>query len=347
MASSNNQKPRVWATFDPIPSVVEYLKSHADFSFNDSGKLASRDMILRQLPDLDGLFVTLRDQVDAALIEKAMRLKVISTLSVGYDGIDVQEATKRGIWVVNTPDVLTDATADLAWALLLAVARRIPESDRLVRSGGYSGWRHTLMLGTEISGKTLGIWGAGRIAQAIARRAQGFDMKIIYNNRSRKPDFERQVRADFVEFPDLLRQSDFLVLAVPLNDETRDRIGRAEFDLMKPSAFLINIARGAIIREDEMVEALRRKRIAGAGLDVYVDTTGIHKKLGGLDHVVLTPHIGSATVETREKMAFLAARGLVDALQGRRPENAVNDIATGEFGEALERFAHEVSGEVL
>jgi len=347
MKSSETPKPKVWATFDPVPSVVEYLKSHADFSYNETSQLASRDMLLRQMPDLDGLFVTLRDQVDGGLIEKAARLKVISTLSVGYDGIDIAAATKRGIWVTNTPDVLTDATADLAWALLLAVARRIPESDRLVRSGGYSGWRHTLMLGTELSGKTLGIWGAGRIAQAIARRAQGFDMKIIYNNRSRKPDFERQVRADFVEFPDLLRQSDFLVLAVPLNDESRNRIGRTEFDLMKRSAFLINIARGAIIREEEMVEALRQKRIAGAGLDVYVDTSGIHKKLGGLDHVVLTPHIGSATVETREKMTVLAAQGIVDVLQGRRPVHAVNDLETGEFGEALERFAHEVSGEVL
>jgi len=340
-------KPKVWATFDPIPSVVEYLQSHADFSYNESGQLAGRDMILRQLPRLDGLFVTLRDQVDAALIEKAERLKVISTLSVGYDGIDIEAATKRGIWVTNTPDVLTDATADLAWALLLAVARRLPESDRLVRSGSYSGWRHTLMLGTELSGKTLGIWGAGRIAQAIARRAAGFDMRVIYSSRKCKSEFERATRATCVEFVQLLQESDFLVLAVPLNDETRNRIGKTEFDLMKPSAFLINIARGSIIREDEMVEALRQKRIAGAGLDVYVDTAGIHKKLGDLDHVVLTPHIGSATVETREKMAFLAAQGIVDALQGRRPVNAVNDIETGEFGEALERFAHEVSGEVL
>jgi glyoxylate reductase len=281
------------------------------------------------------------------LIEKAERLKVISTLSVGYDGIDIEAAARRGIWVTNTPNVLTDATADLAWALLLAVARRIPESDRLVRAGGYSGWRHTLMLGTELSGKTLGIWGAGRIAQAIARRAAGFDMKLIYSSRYCKGDFEQATGARCVDFPELLRQSDFLVLAVPLNDETRNRIGRAEFDLMKPTAFLINIARGAIIREDEMVEALRKKRIAGAGLDVYVDTAGIHKKLGDLEHVVLTPHIGSATHETRERMAFMAAKGIVDALQGRRPENAVNDIETGEFGEVLERFAHEVSGEVL
>ena len=340
-------KPKVWATFDPIPSVIEYLKSHADFSFNDSGKLVTREMLQRRLPHLDGLFVTLRDQVDAALIEKAVRLKVISTLSVGYDGIDIAAATKRGIWVVNTPEVLTDATADLAWALLLAVARRVPESDRLVRSGGYSGWRHTLMLGTELSGKTLGIWGAGRIAQAIARRAAGFNMKLIYSSRYCKGDFEQATGARCVDFPELLRRSDCLVLAVPLNAQTREKIGWTEFNLMKPTAFLINIARGAIIREDEMVEALRQKRIAGAGLDVYVDTAGIHKKLGDLDHVVLTPHIGSATIETREKMAFLAARGLVDALQGRRPENAVNDITSGEFGEAFERFAHEVSGEVL
>jgi lactate dehydrogenase-like 2-hydroxyacid dehydrogenase len=340
-------KPKVWGTFDPIPKVIEYLRSHSDFSYNESGQLAGRDMIIKHLPRLDGLFVTLRDQIDADLLAKAENLRVISTLSVGYDGIDIGAATQRGIWVTNTPDVLTDATADLAWALLLAVARRIPESDRLVRSGGYSGWRHTLMLGTEIAGKTLGIWGAGRIAQAIARRASGFNMQIIYSSRFCKGEFEQATCASCVDFPELLRRSDFLVLAVPLNPQTRDKIGWAEFNLMKPSAFLINIARGAIIREDEMVEALRQRRIAGAGLDVYVDTAGIHKKLGDLDHVVLTPHIGSATVETRERMAFLAAQGIVEVLQGLRPTHAVNNIAMGPLADDQERFAHEVSAEVL
>jgi len=320
------EKPKVWATFDPIPSVVNYLKERSDFSFNESGELATREMIRAHLPDLQGLFVTLRDQIDEPLLGEATNLKVIATLSVGYDGIDITAATQHGIWVTNTPDVLTDATADLAWGLLLAVARRIPEGDRLVREGKYSGWRHNLMLGTDISGKTLGIWGAGRIAQAVARRAAGFNMQIIYSNRHCKGEFEQATCALCVDFPELLQRSDFLVLAVPLTPETHGRIGWPEFNLMKRSAILINIARGAIIREEEMVEALRRGRIAGAGLDVYVDTTGIHKKLGDLDQVVLTPHVGSATVETRENMALLAATNIVDALQGRRPQNAVNEI---------------------
>ncbi len=332
----NKEKPRVWATFDPPAPVIAYLQENAEFDFNQGGQLATRRLLLNHLAGVQGLLVTLRDQVDEELLNQAPDLRVISTLSVGFDNIDVQAATRRGLWVTNTPDVLTEATADLAWALLLAVARRIPEGDRLVRSGGYSGWRHDLLLGTELAGKTLGFWGAGRIAQAIARRALGFDLRIIYHNRSRKPDFERSLRARYVEFPELFRQSDFVMLAVPLNEDTRERVGLPEFNLMKRSATLVNVARGGLIREGELIRVLRRRRIAGAGLDVYVDTTGIHKKLGDLDHVVLTPHIGSATVETREKMAFLAAENLLEALQGHRPHNAVNEV---EAKEAARDFA--------
>ncbi|MCX6640683.1 MAG: D-glycerate dehydrogenase [bacterium] len=317
-------KPKVWASFDPPPAVLEYLNENLDFSYNATGQLATRRMIEEQLPGLDGFFLTLRDFVDAELIEAASDLKIIANLAVGYDNIDLAAANRRGIWVTNTPDVLTAASADLAWALLLAVARRIPEGDRMVRSGQYSGWRHDLLLGTELSGKTLGIWGVGRIGQAIGQRATGFNLRVIYSNRSRKESFERECRARWVEFDELFRRSDFLVLAMPLNEETHNRIGKTELELMKPSAILINIARGGLIREDELIEVLRSKRIAGAGLDVYVDTTGIHKKLGDLEHVVLTPHIGSATRETRERMAFLAARNLIDVLRGLEPENAVN-----------------------
>lgn len=320
----NNGKQRVWASFDPPETVRKYLERSLDFRYNDSGELATRELIQANLSNADGLFVTLRDFVDAKLIVDAPGLKVIANLAAGYDNIDIEAASRRGIWVTNTPDVLTAATADLAWALLLAVARRIPEGDRMVRTGDYKGWRHNLLLGSELSGKTIGIWGAGRIGQAIGRRALGFNLKVIYNNRSRKPEFERETRARHVEFEDLLRQSDFLILAMPLNAETRNRIGREEFELMKSHAILINIARGGLIREAELIDALRQRRIAGAGLDVYVDTTGIHEALGDLDHVVLTPHIGSATRETREKMAFVAARNLIDALEGKEPEFAVN-----------------------
>lgn len=317
-------KPRAWVSFQPPEVVLDYLNRHLDFDFNRSGELATREMIREKMRDVQGLLVTLRDFIDARMIEAAAELKVIANLAVGFDNIDVEAASRRGIWVTHTPDVLTAATADLAWALLLAVARRIPEGDRMVRSSRYLGWRHDLLLGTEFSGKTLGLWGAGRVGQAIGRRALGFNLRIIYHNRSRKPEFEKETKARYVEFEELFTRSDFLVLTMPLNRETANRIGRAELEQMKPSAILINVARGGLIREDELVEVLQRGRIAGAGLDVYVDTTGIHRKLGNLDNVVLTPHIGSATRETRQKMAFMAARNLVDALEGRQPENAVN-----------------------
>jgi glyoxylate reductase len=322
MESENRM--RAWASFDPPEMVVKYLTNACDFEFNRNGELATRRLIASHISKVDGIIVTLRDFIDAELIDKAPNLRVISNLAAGYDNIDVEAASRRGIWVTNTPDVLTAATADLAWALLLSVARRIPEGDHMVRSGEYEGWRHNLLLGSELSGKTLGIWGAGRIGQAIGRRATGFNLRVIYNNRSRKPEFENETRAEYVEFDELMRRSDFLVLAMPLNAETRNRIGTKEFELMKSHAILINIARGALIREAELIEVLQRRRIGGAGLDVYVDTTGIHETLGGLDHVVLTPHIGSATRETREKMAFVAARNLVSALEGKEPEFAVN-----------------------
>ena len=320
----NNKKPKIWASFDPSEAVRQYLNQKLDFDYNRSDELATRELILENITEVEGILITLRDFVDAQMMEEARNLKVISNVAAGVDNIDVKAASQRGIWVTNTPDVLTAATADLAWALLLAVARHIPEGDRLVRSGNYLGWRHNLLLGTDLSGKTLGIWGAGRIGQAIGRRASGFNMRIIYNNRSRKPEFEKETGAQYMDFDELFRQSDFLVLAMPLNDQTRGRIGLEKFELMKPSAIFVNIARGGLIREDEMIEVLRRRRIAGAGLDVYEDTTGIQDKLGDLDHVVLTPHIGSATRETREKMAFMAARNLIDALEGREPEHAVN-----------------------
>ncbi len=332
-----HDKPKIWAAFAPFEPIRNYLDENADFDFNRSGDLADRQMIKDHLPGVQGLFVTLRDKIDAALITAAPDLKAIATMSVGFDHIDVEAATQRGIWVSNTPDVLTDATADLAWALLLATLRRIPEGDRLVRSGGYSGWRPDLLLGTELSGKTLGIWGAGRIGQAIARRALGFDLRIIYHSRVRKPEFERQMRARWVEWPELFRQSDFLFPAVSLNEETRDKIGPAEFHLMRRSAILVNIARGGLIQEEELIRILRLKLIAGAGLDVYVDTTGIHKKLGDLNHVVLTPHIGSATVETREKMAFMAAEDLISILKGQPPKYPVNEIQNSQWETDLER----------
>ena len=233
--------------------------------------------------------------------------------------------TERRILVTNTPDVLTEATADLTFALILAVARRIAESDRYVRTGRWSRWEWNYLWGSEMQGKTLGLYGFGRIAQATARRARGFGMRIqYYARRPASEGVERDLVAEFVDRETLLRESDFLSLHVPFTPETRHAIAAAEFALMKPSAFLINAARGPIVNEDDLVSALRAGKLAGAGLDVFENEPQVHPALLTLDNVTLLPHIGSATAETRLRMALLAAENLLCGLRGQRPPNLLN-----------------------
>ncbi len=283
--------------------------------------VAERKWLLEHLPGEEGVLVMLTDLVDKEFIDAAPQLKVISTMSVGFDHIDVEYAGKRGIIVSNTPDVLTEATADLGIALVLAASRRLAEGDRLVRRGGWKGsWNPRFMLGKDLAGKTLGILGMGRIGMSIARKARAFGLSVIYNSRSDKGlEGTRHVSLDA-----LLAESDFLILAVELNRETERIIDGAALGKMKESSILVNISRGRIVDESALFLALKEKRIAGAALDVYEEEPlPANSPLLGLDNVVLSPHLGSATIETRDRMAELAARNLLDALSGKRPRYVV------------------------
>ena len=259
------------------------------------------------------------------VLQQAPKLRVVSNTGVGYDNIDVAACTRRRIPVTNTPGVLTETTADLAMALLLAVARRMVEGDRFVRDGQWREWKWDLLHGVDVHGKTLGLLGFGRIGQAMARRGRGFSMRILYHARHRVAEsMERELEARYVDRDTLLGESDFLSLHLPLTPETRHVIGAKEFALIKPTAFLINTARGAVVDEEALAEALKAHRIAGAGLDVFEREPWVHPALLEMKNVVLMPHVGSATAETRLKMAMLAAENLLAALDGRRPPNVVN-----------------------
>lgn len=276
------------------------------------------------LAPAEALICPLSLPVRAELLSQAPRLRVVANLGVGVDNIDLEAAAARGIVVTNTPDVLTEATADLGWALLLAVARRIVEADRDLRAHGFPGWTFLPPhLGVDVYGRTLGVVGFGRIGQAVARRGRGFGMELLYFSRSRKPGAEAELGAKFVSLDELLSRSDFVVLCVPLTAATRRLIGAQELALMKPDAILVNIARGPVVDEGALVEALRRGRIRGAGLDVFEEEPKVHPGLLSLQNVVLTPHIGSATACTRRRMADLAADAVLDVLAGRTPPNVV------------------------
>lgn len=282
-----------------------------------------RPDLLAGIRNAEFAICTLTEQVDEDILAAAPRLRAIANYAVGYNNIDITAARARGIVVTNTPDVLTDATADLTWALLLAAARRVVEGDRLVRGGGWSGWEPTQLLGVEVSGKTLGIVGMGRIGRAVARRADGFGMEVLYSRRtdgaSRPPDAPgRQV-----PLADLLARSDFVSLHVPLLPDTHHLIGAAEFARMRPSAILLNTSRGPVVDEAALVEALRDGRLAGAGLDVYEREPEIQPGLREIPQVVLLPHLGSATLATRVRMGMLCVENVVAVLEDRPAPNRV------------------------
>ena len=272
----------------------------------------------------EAMVVLLQTKVTAELLSTLPRLRVVANVAVGYDNVDVPACTARGVLVTNTPDVLTDATADIAWALLLAAARRVPEGDRYVRAGKFKRWEWTLMRGVDVQGRTLDIVGAGRIGQAVARRGRGFSMRILYTARAGKAGFERETGAKRVSLPRLLRESDFVSIHVPLSGATRHLVGRKEMALMKPTAVLVNTARGPIVDEAALVRALRSGRLFAAGLDVYEREPELHPGLRELENVALLPHVGSATDETRRRMYETALRNLIAVLRNHRPPNAVN-----------------------
>lgn len=266
--------------------------------------------------------VTLTDRIDADILTSARELKVLANYAVGYNNIDLNAAQRRGIAVTNTPDVLTDATADLTWALLLAAARRVVEGDRLVRSGQWTGWTPTQLLGAAVAGSTVGIVGMGRIGQAVARRAAGFRMQVIYHSH-RAVDAPPGAHWTSRDLPDLLRESDIVTIHVPLTPETRHLIGAPEFALMRRTAILINTARGPIVDESALVTALQERTIAGAGLDVFEDEPKIHPHLASMPQVVLLPHLGSATLATRVEMGMICLKNIEAILAGRPAPNRV------------------------
>ncbi len=268
--------------------------------------------------------------MDAPVFEAGITLQVVANVAVGYDNIDVQAATQRGIVVTNTPDVVTEATADLTWGLLLGIARRLPEGDRYIRTGAWRQWQFMFLLGRDVYDRTLGIVGMGRIGQAVARRARGFGMRVLYYNRQRlDASVETALGATWVDFPILLQQADFVSLHVPLTADTTHLIGETELRMMQPIAYLINTARGPVVDEPVLGRALEEGWIAGAALDVFEHEPQVTQALMGLDNVVLVPHIGSASVATRTKMEFIAAQNLLAGLRGERPAHVVNPEVYG------------------
>ena len=319
-------KPKVLVTRDLPGDAISRLRERYSVDLPTPDEEISHGRLVEHLVDKQGLLCLLTDRIDTEVLANAPLLKVISVCAVGYNNVDVKEATRRGILVTNTPGVLRETTADLAWALLLAAARRIPEGDRTVRSGRFVGWSPSLLLGHDVHGKTLGIVGMGDIGTAVARRAAGFGMRILYHNRNPSP-LATEVGAEMASLDHLLSNADFVSLHVPLSQSTRHLIGKRELDMMKPTAILINVSRGEVIDEAALVEALRKGRIASAGLDVFENEPKLAPGLVGLANVVLAPHIGSASVETREKMTQMAVKNLVDGLEGRRPLHLVNPEA--------------------
>jgi glyoxylate reductase len=306
---------------------MKVLNEHFAVECNPHDRVLSREELLAAVRGKDGILPLLTDRIDDELLEAAgPQLKIVANCAVGYNNIDVPACTRRKVLVTNTPGVLTDTTADLAFALMLAVARELIPADAYVRTGKYLGWSPSLFVGTDVHHKTMGIIGFGRIGFALARRAAGFDMKILYHSHSRTdPVLEEQLGATFVDKATLLAESDFISLHVPLTGETRHLIGLTELEAMKRSAFLINTSRGEVVDEKALVKALQNGRIAGAGLDVFEFEPAIEKELTEMDNVVILPHIGSASVETRTKMGMVAADNMVALLvNGQRPPNCLN-----------------------
>jgi lactate dehydrogenase-like 2-hydroxyacid dehydrogenase len=318
-------EPRVLIS-QPIPSAgLDLLQREGVvFDLNRDERVLPREELVSRLQGKEWLLCLLTDKIDAEVVSAAPGLKGIANCAAGYDNIDVGAATERGIAVSNTPGVLTETTADLAWALILSVARRILEADRFTRAGLFKGWGISLMLGADVHGKTLGIVGAGRIGTAVALRARGFGMKVLYCSPRSNVVLERELGAMRVDLDRLLQEADFVSLHVPLTPRTRHLVGERELALMKGSAFLINTSRGAAVDEAALVRALREKRIAGAGLDVYEGEPRLCEGLRDMDNAVLLPHVGSASFETRSRMAEMAAENLVAMVRGERPPNCVN-----------------------
>ena len=304
-------------------AAIDLLSSYFDVSVNPFERNLRRAELLEHIKDADAILCLLSDSIDRSVMDAAPRLKCISNYAVGYNNIDVEYASKQGIVVCNTPKVLTETTADLTWALIMSCARRIVESDSFLRSGEFKGWEPMLLMGADVHHKTLGIIGMGRIGQAVAKRASGFGMRVLAYDPSLPEDHTTALWKS-VDLLTLLREADFVSLHVPLTEKTQHMIGPGELKLMKRGAILINTSRGAVINESALIEALRQNRIAAAGLDVYEKEPYIPQELLELKNVVLLPHIGSATTETRTAMGIMAAQNAIAVLKGEEPPSRIN-----------------------
>ena len=326
-------RPPVLVTRRLAHEVMGYLDEHCLVTLNEEDRPMPRERLLGEVKGKRGVLPMLTDRIDDELLDSAgPGLEVVANYAVGYDNVDVAACTSRGVLVTNTPDVLTDATADMTWSLILAASRRLGEGERLIRTGGTWAWAPDFMLGREVTGKTLGIVGFGRIGQAVAARAQGFRMRVLYYSRTRKREAEGALDAEYRDLSALLAEADVVSAHVSLSDETHHLFGADEFRAMRPTSLFVNTTRGAVVDEEALGSALRHGEIFAAGLDVYEREPEVHPLLLSLDNVVLVPHLGSATVETRTAMGMLAAQNLVAAVEGRPPPSAVNP-------EALERRA--------
>ena len=319
-------RPRVFVTRRFFPEALEVLTDAADTEVWPDDEPPTTEQLLEKVVEADGILTNIMDRIDADVFQAAHRLKVVSQLGVGVDNIDVAEATRRGVLVGNTPGVLAKATADIAFGLLMSAARRISEGDRWLRAGNWKMQYHPMVwLGAEVHGATLGIIGMGQIGVEMAKRARGFDMRVIYYSRTRKPELESELGMEYFEPSDLLSTADFVTLHIPLTLETRHFIGERELQLMKPTAILINAARGAVVDSQALYTALKEGWISGAALDV-TDPEPIlpDDPLLSLDNLVITPHIGSASIDSRRRTCLLAARNVVAGIQGKRLEACAN-----------------------
>lgn len=319
-------KWKVYVTRKIPQPAIDLLTSSCQVEVNEEERVLSKAELIAKVKGRDAVLCLLTDTIDTEVLDAAQGVKIFANYAVGYNNIDVEAATARKIWVSNTPGVLTDTTADLTWALIFAVARRIVEADRFTREGKFEGWGPMLFLGQDITGKTLGIFGCGRIGEAVGKRAQGFAMKLLYHDVARNFEFEKATGAAYVDKETLLKEADIITLHVPLLPETRHLIGARELSLMKPTAILINTSRGPVVDEKALVEALKAKQIYGAGLDVYEEEPKLSPGLAELDNVVILPHIGSASMETRTKMGLMAAENILAVMKGQIPPNHVNLI---------------------
>ena len=318
-------KPTVTVTHNFPEVALEKLRDRAEVLYNDSGSSLSSTDLVDRAGKSQALISYLTDRIDSAVTDAGGdHLKIIANNGSGFNNIDIAHAQKKNIWVSNTPGVLHETTADLTWAMMLSIARRIVESDRFTRAGKFHGWQADMFLGGDVHGKTLGVIGCGEIGAAVAKRALGFDMQVLYHQRKRLPSAEeKKLNARFVSLEVLLKESDFVTLHIPLTFETKYMIGEDQLAMMKPTAYLIHAARGKVIDDKALVEALKQKKIAGAALDVYENEPDLTEGMTDLDNLILLPHIGSASVATRDTMALLVVDNVFDALDGKTPRTLI------------------------